>query len=123
VGFVNASWFGADGAMRSTHGYLAPDLTGVWATAPYLHNGSVPTLEALLDSSKRPARFQRTGEYDPVAVGWRFTAVTAPAGQASLETRRVYDTTATGLANTGHLSGDALSADERRAVLEYLKTL
>ena len=36
-----------------------PPLDGVWATAPYLHNGSVPTLEAVLKSSDRPALWQR----------------------------------------------------------------
>lgn len=120
---VNASWFGANGAMRATGGYLAADLTGVWATAPYLHNGSVPTLEALLDSSKRPARFRLGATYDPAAVGWQFTVESMPSGQASIAARRVYDTGAAGLSNAGHTFGDALTAAQREAVLEYLKTL
>jgi mono/diheme cytochrome c family protein len=124
--FVNASWFGADHPMRSTGGYLAPVLTGVWANAPYFHNGSVPTLEAVLDSSKRLTRWRRVGhgtaDYDPAAVGWKVTSATA-VGQATIDARRTYDTTAPALSNAGHVYGDALSAEDRRAVLEYLKTL
>lgn len=120
--FVNASWFGANGPMRATGGYLAPDLTSVWAMAPYFHNGSVPTLAAVLDSSLRPSAFTLGTTWNEAAVGWDFV-VTAPAGQATLAARRVYDTSASGLSNAGHTFGDALTAAERRAVLEYLKTL
>jgi len=120
--FINSSWFGADAPMRSTGGYLAPDLTGVWATAPYLHNGSVPTLAALLDSSARPASFRLSTTWDAVAVGWQFTVAPA-AGQATLEARKTYDTLAPGLSKSGHTMGDALTPAERTAVVEYLKTL
>ena len=63
-------------------GYQAPPLDGIWATAPYLHNGSVPTLRTLLDSSIRPARFTRPqstefDNYDKTNVGWKFTEVNA----------------------------------------------
>jgi hypothetical protein len=122
AGFVNASWFGADAPMRATGGYLAPDLSGVWATAPYLHNGSVPTLAALLDSSRRPGSFRLGTSYDEVAVGWQWTSA-QPAGQATLQARKTYDTAAPGLSNAGHTFGDALDAQQRRAVLEYLKTM
>ena len=62
-------------------GYQAPPLDGIWATAPYLHNGSVPTLYHLLKSSDRPARFRRPPStdfehYDQVKVGWKFEPVT-----------------------------------------------
>jgi len=123
---INASWFGADHPMRATGGYLAPVLTGVWANAPYFHNGSVPTLEAVLDSSKRLVRWRRVGhektDYDADAVGWKVTPGPA-VGQATIEARRTFDSMAAGLSNAGHLYGDPLTAEDRRAVLEYLKTM
>ncbi len=57
VAHYNSTWFGADFPVdEQMIGYQAPPLDGIWATAPYLHNGSVPTLAALLNSSDRPAR-------------------------------------------------------------------
>jgi hypothetical protein len=100
----------------------------VWASAPYLHNGSVPTIEALLDSSKRPQYWTRTfssTDYDAVALGWKFT--TLDHGQAAepnaTARTKIYDTTLVGYGNAGHTFGDDLDAGERTAVLEYLKTL
>ncbi|MEO6950311.1 MAG: hypothetical protein ABI321_00755, partial [Polyangia bacterium] len=55
---INSTWFGTP-PMRSTDGYLAPTLVGIWARAPYLHNGSVPDLQSLLDSAARPPVWQR----------------------------------------------------------------
>ena len=72
----NASWFGQgeNGAeLVATNGYVAPPLDGVWATAPYLHNGSVPTLEDLLNSEQRPIYWQRTfdsNDLDYQKMGW-----------------------------------------------------
>src|SRR5690606_16421728 len=55
-------------------GYTAPPLDGIWATAPFFHNGSVPTLELVLDSSKRPSYWRRENydsqNYDWNAIGW-----------------------------------------------------
>jgi hypothetical protein len=129
-------WFaaetGPDGqrfVTRNHKGYVAPPLDGVWATAPYLHNGSVPTVEHLLNSKTRPARFTRsyrTGEadYDHQRLGWKFTRVDViPANLPPLESRKIYDTTQPGRGNQGHTFGDDLSDEERRAVIEYLKTL
>jgi mono/diheme cytochrome c family protein len=109
------------------HGYIAPPLDGIWAAAPYLHNGSVPDLRALLDSRKRP-RYWRHAEprsYDAQVLGWSHeeleagkSAVDDPAAQA-----RIYDTSLPGYTNGGHLYGDDLSDQQRDAVLEYLKTL
>ena len=60
VAHYNATWFGEESPVdEEMIGYQAPPLDGIWATAPYLHNGSVPTLTALLKSSDRPARFYR----------------------------------------------------------------
>lgn len=111
-------------------GYVAPPLDGIWATAPYLHNGSVPTLEALLNSRTRPARFTRSfktdeAAYDHDRVGWKVTLVQEepPAEMHPIEKRKIYDTTQPGRGNRGHTYGDKLTDEERRAVIEYLKTL
>jgi hypothetical protein len=91
-------------------------LRGAWATAPYLHNGSVPNLyELLLPAAQRSRRFPvGHAEYDPVRMGY---TMTAPAGTDQ------FDTSQPGNANTGHEYGTDLSEEERMALLEYLKTL
>jgi len=128
VNWFNTSFWGQVSRWEPSVGYVAPPLDGIWATAPYLHNGSVPTIAALLDSSKRPKYWVRTfdsTDYDPAALGWKFTKL--DYGQASEPTTnarvKIYDTTLPGYTNTGHTFGDDLSDDDRRAVLEYLKTL
>ena len=109
-------------------GYVAPPLDGVWVTAPYLHNGSVPTIAALLDTRTRPTYWRHDGadpDYDQGALGWRYRELAQGREQfASLEEQKwVYDTTRPGYGNQGHEFGDELSDAERRALLEYLKTL
>ena len=96
--------------------YRARPLDGIWATAPYLHNGSVPTIADLL---KPPAQRPRTFyvgdcEIDPVNVG----CVATERPGASL-----LDTTKEGNRNTGHEYGTNLSDSDRAALLEYLKSL
>ncbi len=119
----NESWFGSGphaANMQPEPGYVAPPLDGVWATAPYLHNASVPNLEALLDSTARPRFWRRSFEsrdYDLEKVGWRYQEETAGGH------KHIYDTTLTGHAASGHTYGDSLSPGERRAVIEYLKGL
>jgi mono/diheme cytochrome c family protein len=130
------SWFtrepgpgGKPYPLRYNEGYQAPPLDGIWATAPYLHNGSVPTLYHLLKSTGRPRVFTRsygTGveDYDPRRVGWKFTEVPpAPPTASAREARQIYDTSKPGRGNGGHTFGDDLSDEERWAVIEYLKTL
>ncbi len=109
-------------------GYVAPPLDGVWATAPYLHNGSVPTIELVLNSRARPPVWKRVdfddSHFDEEALGWPWQAV--PYSQADApapEKKLVYDTSYWSQSNTGHTFGDQLSDAERRAVIEYLKTL
>ena len=126
--WYNRSFFGELSFLAPAPGYVAPPLDGIWATAPFLHHGSVPTLAALLDSSTRPRYFTRSydsHDYDPEAVGWRFTAL--PAGQDAppegIEEKAIYDTTLLGYGNGGHTFGDALAPEQRAALLEYLKTL
>jgi cytochrome c2 len=133
----NRSWLahenGPDGKLLQVadrRGYQAPPLDGIWATAPYFHNSSVPTVYHVLNSKARPKIFTRsydTGkdDYDPVKLGWKIKVLdTAPGdGAAGIERRKVYDTSHTGHSNAGHTFGDALTEDERMAVIEYLKTL
>jgi hypothetical protein len=129
----NASWFARESPagkpVAATAGYQAPPLDGVWATAPYLHNGSVPTLDGVLNSKARPKVFTRSfrtaeTDYDKEKVGWKVTEVSPPDPKLpGVERRKVYDTTQPGRGNGGHTYGDDLTAAERRAVIEYLKTL
>jgi hypothetical protein len=135
--YYNQSWFGHEQpgwladefTARAPAGYQAPPLDGIWATAPYLHNGSVPTVYHLLKSDSRPARFTRsfrTGveDYDPVKLGWKVTEVPPlPSDAPAYEARKVYNTREPGRGNGGHTYGDHLTEDERMAVIEYLKTL
>lgn len=130
IAWFNGSYYGETARAAPAPGYFAPPLDGIWITAPYLHNGSVPTIEALLDSSKRPKYWTRSYEssaadYDPVGLGWRYTALgQGKAGTDDLrERKKIYDTTLPGHSNAGHVFGDGLSPEERKAVLEYLKTL
>jgi hypothetical protein len=106
---------------RATGQYLARPLKGVWATAPYLHNGSVPTLYDLLHPDRRTARFAvGNREFDPVKIGYRDDL------DATGPNVWIYDTTQPGNSNIGH-SGDAfgtsLPEDQKSALLEYLKKL
>lgn len=132
--FYNKSWFaqetGTGYLVTEPKGYQAPPLDGVWATAPYFHNGSVPTLADVLDSTRRPkiyTRSFRTGveDYDREKVGWKVEVLkSAPAADLPKRVRhRVYDTNRPGLGNGGHTFGDRLSVPDRRALIEYLKTL
>lgn len=123
IDWFNTSWFvqGDNPAQLVPYnGYIAPPLDGVWVTAPYLHNGSVPTIEAVLDSKLRPTYWSRdfkNPEYDYEKLGWKHTTHTEP------KKKEVYNTTLTGYKNHGHYFGDGLSTSERSAVIEYLKTL
>jgi cytochrome c5 len=122
------SFWGETSRLEPHLGYVAPPLDGIWATAPYLHNGSVPTIAALLDSGSRPRYWTRTfqsTDYDPATLGWKFTELDhGHAGEPTALARvKIYDTTQLGYGNGGHTFGDDLDDGERRAVLEYLKTL
>ena len=130
---LNDSWFGHHGRdaerlreREQPQGYVAPPLDGVWATAPYFHNGSVPTLWHVLHPAERPVVWRRTATgYDDARVGLEIEALAdLPAGKLRpSERRRYFDTRRPGKSAAGHDFADALDADEKRAVLEYLKTL
>jgi mono/diheme cytochrome c family protein len=121
--WYNDSWYAkgpSKGQLLPNTGYVAPPLDGIWATAPYLHNGSVPTLDDLLYSPQRPALWRRSfssSDYNLQKVGWNYET---PSTQADANT---YNTVHPGYGNQGHRFGDALSAADRRVLLEYLKTL
>jgi mono/diheme cytochrome c family protein len=131
--FYNTSWFAKEKPEASktldTDGYQAPPLDGVWATAPYLHNGSVPTLYDMLNSKTRPRIYTRSfrtdeASYDKKKIGWKVEVLDdMPKIENAFERRKIYDTTQPGRGNQGHTFGDDLSDDQRWAIIEYLKTL
>lgn len=106
-------------------GYAAPPLTGLWASAPYLHNGSVPTLAALLSPHTRPDRFMVGGHaLDMNKVGIRLGEDGAyPAGYKPFSKPAWIDTSSLGRGAGGHDFGANLSALEKQQLIEYLKLL
>ena len=125
--WVERSPHGGTVRAAPARGYIAPPLDGIWAAAPFLHNGSVPDLRGLLDSRQRPTYWRHADppEYDPEAAGWRHEVLDAgkEAAPDAAGRARIHDTTLPGHGNGGHLYGDELTEAERRALLEYLKTL
>jgi RoxA-like, cytochrome c-like len=113
-----------DNGIQAPLAYKARPLDGIWATPPYLHNGSVPNLYALLSPvDERPTKFYLGNrEYDPVNVGYRYD---------KLEGGFELDTRIRGNYNTGHefnngkdgVIGRLLTPQERRALVEFLKTM
>ncbi len=111
--------------FASLNSYKARSLNGIWATAPYLHNGSVPSLYELLLPKRgpkdpkmggpfRPDRFMvGSREFDPKNVGFK------SSGYNGFE----FDTSHRGNSNAGHLWGTDLTDDERWDLVEYLKSL
>jgi len=95
--------------------YKARPLNGVWATAPFLHNGSVPNLTELLTAPEERATTFYVGhtEFDPVNVGYV---------NESIPGAFVYDTTQRGNSNAGHDHGTGLTLEEKRQLIEFLKT-
>jgi hypothetical protein len=130
---------------EGTNGYKADMLHGIWAQAPYLHNGSVPTLAQLVCPDTRPRKFLRGNvHYDEALVGFEWAdRPTARYGPNDMMLIKEYDTTVAGKANTGHTFGASMCPDTRNldplsdrreiearilrspvgALLAYLKTL
>lgn len=121
--WFNTGWFGSVTApleLFAEGGYIAPPLDGIWATAPYFHNASVPTIADVLHSKNRPIYWSRSynsTDYDTEKVGWNYTV------ESSKIDKNTYDTTIKGYGKDGHTFGDDLSDIGRKALLEYLKTL
>lgn len=109
----------AQNAFETRQGYLCPPLDGIWARAPYLHNGSVPTLRDLLDPDGRPVAFERGNPmYDTVNGG--FMTVPYP-GRRTFR----FDVTQPGNGNRGHrhVVPDDPDHSQRDALIAYLLTL
>jgi hypothetical protein len=125
-----SSAYGRHMTSMHTGGYVPPILSGVWATAPYLHNGSVPTIWQLLTPSERPTRFMVGGhaldfaQLGIAGVRWTDDTWRYPAGYVPWSIPELVDTREPGLSNRGHerqVSG--LTRDEKLALIEYLKSL
>jgi cytochrome c5 len=128
VDWFNGSFYGEIASLEPQDGYVAPPLDGIWATAPYFHNGSVPTVEAVLNSAARPKYWTRTfddTDLDLTRLGWNISVVEyGKAGAADAnEAKRLYATDELGYGNGGHVYGDVFTPEQRAAVIEYLKTL
>ncbi len=127
--FSNAGWlqyFGEHPVDLESEGYIAQPLDGIWATAPYLHNGSIPTLYHLFNVDERPVIWRR----NDYGYDWERGGILvmefeeSPGGLNSREGRMFYNTERIGNSSAGHtFPDDYLSGEEKIAVMEYLKTL
>ena len=120
------SRFGQDPVETNPVGYVAPPLDGIWASGPYFHNGSVPTLWHVLHADSRPIVWKRSEDgYDRERIGLEieeFDKIPTSA-KALAHRRRYFDTTRPGKSSQGHRFPEMLTEDEKRSVLEYLKSL
>ncbi|MBR0682632.1 hypothetical protein GXW74_19220 [Roseomonas eburnea] len=115
-------------AFVKTDGYANHPLDGLWLRGPYLHNGSVPTLEALLLPAAERPRFFLRGDDTLDRTRGGFRSETFETGEACLEAARrtrgrfCFDTRQPGNGNGGHDYGTRLGQAERDALLAYLRT-
>ena len=116
------------GSSDDNQGYKGRPLNGIWATAPYLHNGSVPNLyEILLPAEERSKTFVLGSRmYDPIRIGYAMDqSSTTGAGYAPF----TFDVSLKGNSNAGHEYGTKKPADggltdeQRWQLVEYMKTL
>ncbi|WP_207797070.1 di-heme-cytochrome C peroxidase [Shimia abyssi] len=149
---TNNAWFEANGiaeadrapyqgnrpnCLQADAGYKARPLNGVWATAPFLHNGSVPTLDDLLRPvDERPAFVQLGSlEIDPIKVGVKQPDLGADSYPPYQDGLFILDTSLPGNLNSGHgfgvqkngdktgVIGPAFTDEERAAIIEFLKSI
>ena len=101
---------------QSLLAYKGRSLTGVWATAPYLHNGSVPSLYQLLTPPDQRGKkfYVGTREFDPHEVGFKYQTETPGSF--------LFDTKHRGNWNSGHTYGTDLTEEEKWALIEFMKT-
>lgn len=128
IDWFNRSYYGKMSTAAPGYGYVAPPLDGIWATGPFLHNGSVPSIAMVLNSKTRPAYWRHSAtdasspdDYDQIRLGWQHTVL--ENGKSASSDTRTYDTSLPGYSNSGHRFGDHLTSAEREAVIEYLKSL
>jgi hypothetical protein len=127
---IEKSAFGDKLILRNTGKYAAPPLSGLWLSAPYLHNGSVPTLWQMMTPKERPVRFMVGGhalDFGDVGIAGatdsRGTFV-YPSGYQPWSAPETIDTTQPGYGNGGHTAPFVgLSDTQKRALIEYLKLL
>lgn len=127
--WTKKGWMSLNGKLEvltKPEGYVAPPLDGIWASAPYFHNGSVPTLWDVLHPKQRPVLWKRTAKrIDQQKVGFpveRLEQLPTQIDSVS-QKRRYFDTRKFGKSAEGHWYPDQLTEPEKQAVLEYLKTL
>lgn len=119
---VNASAFGDRILAEATGVYAAQPLTGLWSSAPYLHNGSIPSILTLLTPDARPERFDIGGhtlDFETLGIKPRVPTEGEPTFGNPLE----IDTTRPGMGNAGHDYGGTLSPTEKQALIEFLKQI
>jgi mono/diheme cytochrome c family protein len=110
-------------SFKIQDGYANMLLDGIWLRAPYLHNGSVPTLRDLLEV-KRPERFCRGNDvYDWKNLGFDSATIEEAGIETCAKGFFLYDTSLNGNSNAGHLYGTELEPKAKKALLEYLKRL
>jgi hypothetical protein len=117
-------------AGHSLDGYVSPLLSGIWSKAPFLHNGSVPTLWQLMNPELRPAKFQVGGHaFDLMAVGIKGTLNSNgeyiyQSNYRPWSLSAIFDTEEQGKSNKGHEKEFRdLSPDQKWDLIEYLKLL
>ena len=112
--------YNVTGNEKDKYRFRTPPLRNVSETAPYFHNGSVPTIYHVLDSKSRPTYWRRSfnnKDYNWEHLGWKYKE------KDSKIDKYTYDTTLRGYGNQGHTFGDGLTSVERMQLIEYLKTL
>ena len=122
------SWFanyGKQETIAEVDGYVAPPLDGIWASAPYLHNGSVPTLWHLLHPEERPKVWRRIAlALDEKSIGLVVEELDdVPNGLPPSDRRWYFDTRKPGKSASGHDYPNQLSETEKELLLEYLKSI
>ena len=122
---VNSTIYKKDLIAKHTGEYVGTPLSGIWQSAPYLHNGSVPTIDALLNPSKRPKKFMTGGHsLDFVKLGIKIDENgNYPANYKPWSKPEIYETTKSGMSNSGHDYGSELTPDDQKSLIEYLKLL
>ena len=125
----SSSWLGEYGqtsVKTRSGGYVPPPLDGILATAPYFHNGSVPTLYHVLFPDERPAVWKVVDydAYDEKRVGLQVEELAEMPPTTTFSQKRGYfDTHRPTMSNTGHPFADKLTRKQKLDLLEYLKTL
>jgi hypothetical protein len=111
------------------HGYVAPILTGIWATAPYFHNASIPTLWHLMHPNQRPIKFFSGGhllDFDKVGIKGNVENGVYKYDKSDKiwAHYEVFDTEKRGASNKGHeRQFENLTEVEKTQLIEFLKTL